>query len=351
MSLNWNVGNRGLCFAIHPSLDALLAGSSQVMQELKQMIGLIAPSDVPVLVSGPTGTGKEVVAHALHLASGRTGAMVPVNCGAIPPDLIESELFGHEKGAFTGAQNQRIGLLEQAHGGTLFLDEIGEMPANVQVKLLRALETKTIQRVGGGKPISVDFRLVSATNRNLRDDVVTGRFREDLLFRIEVFALSLPALAHRPEDIVPILSAMSAKITDARPLQLTDAAKQALCAYPWPGNVRELRNFHDRAQVLFANRSIDAADVAIALTSNLQAQAPAADSPDMSGDTSADIRTILAERKTVDFRDMVLKVEKRIIEAALDLSQGSVSDAARMLRLKRTTLIGRMQAAGLRQVP
>jgi len=326
----------------------MLAGSSQAMQQLKQLIGIVAPSDVPVLVSGPTGVGKEVVAQALHMVSGRSGALVPVNCGAIPPDLIESELFGHEKGAFTGAQNQRIGLLEQADGGTLFLDEIGEMPGNVQVKLLRALETKTIQRVGGGKPISVDFRLVSATNRNLRDDVTIGRFREDLLFRIEVFALSLPALAHRPDDILPILSAMSAKIADARPLQLTDAAKQALCAYHWPGNVRELRNFHDRAQVLFANRTIDAADVALALTSTLQAQVVPVASPDMSTDTAADIRTILAERQNVDFRDMVLKVEKRIIEAALDLSQGCISDAARMLSLKRTTLIGRMQAAGLR---
>lgn len=332
-------------------LDHILVGHTPVMHSLKQAVAAIAPSDVPVLVTGPTGAGKEVVAQALHFMSERTGPMIPVNCGAIPDDLLESELFGHERGAFTGAQARRIGLIEQAQGGTLFLDEIGEMPANVQVKLLRALETRQIQRVGGGTPISVDFRLVSATNRDLHEEVRSNRFREDLLFRIEVFALAVPGLNERARDIPAILQVMTQNSRNAQTLQLTPDALDLLIRHDWPGNVRELRNFHDRAQVLFRNRTISARDVKAALipTVGLGSSEPIEIETTrctLSGD-EVDLTQMLRETESVDLRGMLQKLEAKLIESALDLANGRVTRAADILRLKRTTLIGRMQKLGL----
>ena len=356
MTSHWAASSVIDQYPIDMRLDDLLVGDTPVMQSLKRAIVMIGPSAVPVLIQGPTGTGKEVVAKALHMMSNRTGPMIPVNCGAIPGDLLESELFGHEKGAFTGAQSQRIGLIEQANGGTLFLDEIGETPLNVQVKLLRALETQTIQRVGGGDPIPVNFRLVSATHRNLADDVLMKRFREDLLFRIEVFTLTVPALRERTADVPLILRRMAQATGSGTTLQLTGDALDVLSAHDWPGNVRELRNFHDRAQVLYHNRTIAAADAQAALQPTIgQFRTAAAPSPaqqgettDKSGDTVADMKTMILEKGVVDLRSMLQKVEQRVIDAALDLSDGSVSQAADMLRLKRTTLIGRMQKLGIR---
>ena len=269
MTSYWPTSSITEQFPIDLRLDAVLVGDAPVMRRLKQAISIIAPSDVPVLINGPTGAGKEVVANAMHLMSGRTGPMIPVNCGAIPADLLESELFGHEKGSFTGATAQRIGLIEQAEGGTLFLDEIGETPLHVQVKLLRALETQTIQRVGGGAPIPVNFRLLSATHRDLQQDVAQKRFREDLLFRIEVFSLSVPALCEHAEDIPQILRTMEQGSRGGSTLQLTPCALALLMSQDWPGNVRELRNFHDRAQILFRNRTITAAEARIAMAPRL----------------------------------------------------------------------------------
>jgi sigma-54 specific flagellar transcriptional regulator A len=356
MTNHWTTSSLIDQYPIDMRLDELLVGDTPVMQSLKRAIVLIGPSTVPVLIQGPTGTGKEVVAKALHMMSDRPGPMIPVNCGAIPGDLLESELFGHEKGSFTGAQSQRIGLIEQANGGTLFLDEIGETPINVQVKLLRALETQTIQRVGGGEPIPVDFRLVSATHRNLAEDVAQKRFREDLLFRIEVFTLSVPALRDRCEDIPLILRKMAQANGSGSTLQLTAEALDVLSTHYWPGNVRELRNFHDRAQVLYRNRTIGGGDAQASLQPTIGQLSPvtriATAAPcqavESGGDTTADIKTMILENGSVDLRGMVQKVEHRIIDAALDLSDGSVSQAAEMLHLKRTTLIGRMQKLGIR---
>lgn len=351
MTTYWTPSSLTEQYPVDLRLDTLLVGDTPVMHSLKQAVMAIAPSDVSVLVTGPTGAGKEVVAEALHLMSNRSGAMIPVNCGAIPDELLESELFGHEKGAFTGAQTRRIGLIEQAQGGTLFLDEIGEMPANVQVKLLRALETRQIQRVGGGTPIPVDFRLVSATNRDLHEDVRQNRFREDLLYRIEVFALAVPALRDRARDIPAILRAMAQNSRDGQILQLTPDAQEMLIRHDWPGNVRELRNFHDRAQVLFRNRTIAARDVQSALIptlglSPMQVDLPGGAQGALAGE-APNLKQMLRDSETVDLRGMLERLEVKLIESALDLAEGRVSRAANMLRLKRTTLIGRMQKLGL----
>jgi sigma-54 specific flagellar transcriptional regulator A len=352
MTSYWTASCLADQYPVDVRLDALLVGDTPVMHSLKRAVMAIAASDCPVLVTGPTGAGKEVVAQALHLISGRDGPMIPVNCGAIPADLLESELFGHEKGAFTGAQARRIGLIEQAQGGTLFLDEIGDMPADVQVKLLRALETRQIQRVGGGAPIPVDFRLVSATNRDLHEDVRKRRFREDLLFRIEVFALAVPALRDRARDIPAILRAMSAARGDTRLLQLTPDAQEMLMRYDWPGNVRELRNFHDRAQVLFRNRTISARDVQRALVPTLGLSPAGTEPAEMPAtDGGSDIRQMLRSNESVDMRGLLQRMEARLIETALDLAEGRVTRAAVMLRVKRTTLIGRMQKLGLGALP
>lgn len=353
MTSYWPTSSMTEQFPIDLRLDAVLVGDAPVMRRLKQAISIIAPSDVPVLITGPTGAGKEVVANAMHLMSGRTGPMIPVNCGAIPADLLESELFGHEKGSFTGATSQRIGLIEQAEGGTLFLDEIGETPLHVQVKLLRALETQTIQRVGGGAPIPVNFRLLSATHRDLREDVVEKRFREDLLFRIEVFSLCVPALCEHPEDIPQILRAMEQGSRGGSTLQLTPCAVALLMAQDWPGNVRELRNFHDRAQILFRNRTITETEARIAMVPRLTfaggvptvpAPAPV---PEGMPEGVTDLKGMLAGTGSLDLRTMLQRVETKVIQSALELSEGRVTRAAEMLRLKRTTLISRMQKLGL----
>lgn len=353
MSSYWSAAEQTAQYPVNLRLDELLFGDTPVMQALKRSICVIAPSDVPVLITGPTGAGKEVVAKAIHALSERKGDMIPVNCGAIPDDLLESELFGHEKGAFTGAQTRRIGLIEQAAGGTLFLDEIGETPPHVQVKLLRALETQTIQRVGGGAPIPVDFRLLSATHRDLHADAAENRFRRDLLYRIEVFALAVPALREHPGDIPLILRAMERGARGGQRLQLTEAALDLLASYDWPGNVRELRNFHDRAQVLFRGRTITAEDVRAALLPTLGA-APVPDDTAAAADMlaalpgdGADVKEMMTQSGSVDLRQMLQRVEERLILSALELSHGRVTQAAEILRLKRTTLIGRMQKLGL----
>ena len=244
-------------------LDDLLVGQSAPMREVKRLIELAAPSTTTVLVQGETGTGKELVAQAVHNLSGRKGKLVSVNCSAIPAELLESELFGHEKGAFTGADKTRAGRFEMASGGTLFLDEIGDMPLALQAKLLRALENRTIQRVGGGIDVDVDFRLVCATHQNIEADIEAGKFRADLFYRINVFPITMPALASRAVDIPALLAAMmkSGKPNHAGQPIFTEGAHAEMMRYPWPGNVRELRNLLERACLLFPGRQVEQADV------------------------------------------------------------------------------------------
>ena len=247
------------------ALDDILVGQSAPMREIKRLIELVAPSTTTVLVQGETGTGKELVAQAVHTLSGRTGPLVSVNCSAIPSELLESELFGHEKGAFTGAEKTRAGRFEMASGGTLFLDEIGDMPLALQAKLLRALESRTIQRVGGGKDVAVDFRLVCATHQNIESQIDAGDFRADLYYRINVFPLSIPALANRAVDIPQLVERLCTMIAEADDTvslpEFADTAFAELMRYPWPGNVRELRNLMERACLLYPGRPINGDDV------------------------------------------------------------------------------------------
>ena len=231
-----------------------IVGHSPKLIDVIQRVKLVAPSRATILIEGESGTGKELVAQAIHQASPRSRApFVAVHCAALSENLLESELFGHERGAFTGATERRVGRFESADGGTLFLDEIGENSPSTQVKVLRFLETKTIERVGGSKPIALDVRLVAATNRHLEQQVREGKFREDLFFRLNVIRITMPPLRERPEDI-PVLLAHYLKIfaeeNKAAPLTIEPGALRYLQAYPWPGNIRELRNFTENAVVL-----------------------------------------------------------------------------------------------------
>lgn len=341
---------------ILPEVERLLVGSSEGMKQVKRLISMVAPAEAPVMVQGETGVGKELVAEALHAASGRSGPIVAVNCAAIPSELLESELFGHEKGAFTGAEKRRIGRVEMAEGGTLFLDEIGDMPLSLQAKLLRVLESKRIQRVGGNEEIPVNFRLVTATHRTLAEDVEAGRFRADLYFRINVFPLMVPRLADRTGDIAEILERMIEQQTARSPNlnapHFTLDAIRALSAYSWPGNVRELRNLMERALVMFPGRLIQEADVQSALLggaikggaanggarSNLQPGA--LPGPDM-------FHVTLPESETLDMRGYLRDIEAALIESALRQKEGCVSHAADALRLQRTTLIEKIKKLGI----
>jgi len=348
-------------------LDDLLVGQSAPMREVKRLIELAAPSTTTILVQGETGTGKELVARAVHNLSGRKGKLVSVNCSAIPSELLESELFGHEKGAFTGAEKARAGRFEMASGGTLFLDEIGDMPLALQAKLLRALENRTIQRVGGGADVEVDFRLVCATHQNIENDIEAGKFRADLFYRINVFPMTMPALASRTVDIPALLSAMMKSGDTERVAQptFTEGAHAELMRYPWPGNVRELRNLLERACLLFPGRRVEQADVKnnllrIKVPDPVEEQeALWAASTDLAPVTSAFEKTNeetgvplphpshyqdwFSFFDNIDLRRHLQDVEIVLIEAALQKSDGMISAAADSLKLRRTTLIEKMK--------
>jgi len=313
-------------------LDALarpghLVGESPSMVSLRQLIARVGPSDTAILITGETGTGKERVARALHLASGRKGRLVAVNCAAIPATLLESELFGHEKGAFSGALSRRAGRIEQAHGGTLFLDELGDMPLELQAKLLRVLETKEVERLGGSLPVPVDARVLAATHQDLTRAVKEGRFRQDLYFRLNVMPLQIPPLRERPEDLLPLARSFAAELAGPHvSLVLAPGAEAALRAYPWPGNVRELRNLIERLNLLRGEGPLT-------LGPELVAGPPAAAaSPATLGDKS--------------YREHVEDFERELIRAALQQGE-SIAGAARLLQVDRGNLYRRIKALGL----
>ena len=348
-------------------LEELLVGQSAPMREIKRLIELVAPSTTTVLVQGETGTGKELVAQAIHALSGRKGNLVSVNCSAIPSELLESELFGHEKGAFTGAEKTKAGRFEMASGGTLFLDEIGDMPMSLQAKLLRALESRSIQRVGGGKDVPIDFRLVCATHQNIETQIEAGDFRADLFYRINVFPLLMPALAGRAVDIPQLVQRLCTLIAEADDNivlpEFNDSAFAELMRYPWPGNVRELRNLMERACLLYPGRAVAAEDVRnnllrIKVPDPIEEQEAlweASSEFDPVGmELEEDQETLpiphpshyrdwFAFFDNIDLRRHLQDVEIVLIEAALEKSEGMISAAAESLKLRRTTLIEKMK--------
>ncbi len=301
------------------------------MGNLRALVRRVAAGTTSVLINGPSGSGKERVARAIHAESGRANApFVAVNCGAIPRELLESELFGHEKGSFTGAHALRRGRFEQAHGGTLFLDEIGDMPADMQVKLLRVLEERTIERVGGASTIPVDVRIVSATHRDLSIAIADQRFREDLYYRLAVFPVLVPGLADRQDDLPLLIRHFLRAVSDRQSMvRFSPPAIARLATHSWPGNVRELRNLVERAAILHPGETLSAAEAEALLLR-----------PALTVGPSSDCGSLPVP---MDLRKTLHDVEGRYIADALRHSNGVVADAARMLGLQRTTLVEKMR--------
>lgn len=349
-----------ICESVETATAGLLIGDSNAMIEVRRQVAQVGPSDASVIVTGPSGSGKEMVARAIHAASGRAkGAHVSVNCGAIPRELIESELFGHEKGSFTGAHVQHRGRFEEADGGTLFLDEIGDMPHDMQVKLLRVLEDRRVTRVGGRGAMPVDVRVVSATHRCLDTAIDEQKFREDLFYRLAVFPIELPSLAERRED-VPQLVHHFLKAPGAKRARIlfNSKALDRLAQHDWPGNVRELKNLVERACILHPGETVGAEQidrllmrrgkVAAAERAALWAATEAAPvMPAMIAEASAPEAPKLSRDKPVALKAMMAEMERQWIEDALALSGGVVAEAARLLTLQRTTLIEKMRKYGI----
>jgi DNA-binding NtrC family response regulator len=311
-----------------------LIGGGPAMHRVFEAIRKVAPTDLSVLVRGESGTGKELVAQALHeLSPRRERPFVAVNCAAIARELVESELFGHERGAFTGADARRIGRFESAHGGTLFLDEIGDMAPSTQAKVLRVLQERRFERLGGGKPIEVDVRVVAATHRRLEDEVAAGRFREDLYYRLKVVEIALPALRERPEDLAALAQRFLAQLAERlgrSAKSLTPGALAALARHRWPGNVRELRNVLEQAAVLSEHEAIDAADLRLG-----SAEPSPLDDLDLSfGD---------AKRRAVE------GFERAYLLRALRAHDGNVSRTADAIGMVRQSLQQKMRELGLRE--
>jgi len=311
-----------------------LVGSSPVFRDIVEIIGLVSSRRCTVLITGETGTGKEVAARALHAASNRSGRLVSVNCAALPDHLLEAELFGHTKGAFTGAVNARVGLFEQAHRGTILLDEIGEMPLPLQAKLLRVLQEREIQRIGSSTTIPVDVRVIAASNTNLLEAMTHGRFRKDLYYRLNVVSLRMPALRERAEDIPELAVHFLQKIGElecCHPKTLSAAALETLTRYTWPGNVRQLEHALESAVALSGDRMIlepKDFDLPAEIASGLSSLAAALDVPE-SG---------------LNFEETINEIERRLLERALLKSGGNKARAADMLQMKRTTLISKFKA-------
>ncbi|MDH3686944.1 MAG: sigma-54 dependent transcriptional regulator [Myxococcales bacterium] len=312
-----------------------LIGSGAAMRAVFEMIQKVAETDLTVLVRGESGTGKELVAQALHQASPRKAEpFVAVNCAAISRELVESELFGHEKGAFTGADARRLGRFEAADGGTIFLDEIGDMAPETQAKVLRVLQERSLERVGGTKPIPVDVRVVAATHRDLEKDVRDGRFREDLYYRLKVVEVSIPPLRERREDLPALVSRFLDQLAERLgrdPVTISPAALAALARHAWPGNVRELRNFIEQAAVLAAGDSIEAGDVQL----DRIADAPGGD---------PDPALPFGEAK----KQLVEDFERRFLLRALRAHDGNISRTAEAIGMVRQSLQQKIRELGLR---
>jgi two-component system NtrC family response regulator len=312
--------------ALKPATGSELIGSSEAIRSVQKSIGRLADSDATVLITGETGTGKELVARAIHDHGLRARcAFVAVNCAAIPSELMETELFGHVKGAFSGAVRDRLGAFREAQGGTLFLDEIGDMDPAMQAKILRALQERTVTPVGGST-CPVNARIIAATHQNLVERIAEGRFREDLFYRLNVVPIHLPALRERLADIVPLAEHFLARSRSGK--QLTAAAAAALIRYPWPGNVRELQNAMDRLDVTVHGSLIDAADLSAIEQS-----------------VSQDLRTL--DWPDEDLPSATLRLEEFLIRRALGRCGGNRAEAARVLNIHRQLLYTKMKRLGI----
>jgi sigma-54 dependent transcriptional regulator, flagellar regulatory protein len=359
-----------------------MVGNSEPMQQVRFLIQQVAATEANVLILGDSGTGKEVVARNIHLLSERSsGPFVPINCGAIPAELLESELFGHEKGAFTGAISTRKGRFELAQGGTLFLDEIGDMPQPMQVKLLRVLQERTYERVGGSQVIKADVRIIAATHRNLEQMIIDGSFREDLYYRLNVFPIETPSLKERSDDLGVLIQALLQLNTlrNKASVKFTDRAIESLKLHPWPGNVRELANLLERMVIMYPEQVVDVAELPLKYrhlevetyqpeypeslqerdllnelfqsnddTDNSLAPEPAQNSGNghfYAPDANNDIHYL--PEQGLDLREHLAEVEIHFISQALQRHENVVARAAEILGLRRTTLVEKMRKYNL----
>ena len=335
-----------------------LVGTSRAIGQVRQMMQQVADTEASVLILGESGTGKEVVARSLHYHSKRReGPFVPVNCGAIPAELLESELFGHEKGAFTGAITSRAGRFELANGGTLFLDEIGDMPLPMQVKLLRVLQERTFERVGSNKTQNADVRIIAATHKNLEQMIETGSFREDLFYRLNVFPIEMAPLRERVEDIPLLMNELISRmeIEKRGSIRFNSAAIMSLCQHDWPGNVRELANLVERMAIMHPYgvigvmelpkkfRYVDDEDEQMATSLREELEERAALNVGLPGVHSP--ASLPAEG--LDLKDYLGNLEQGLIQQALDEAGGVVARAAERLRIRRTTLVEKMRKYGM----
>lgn len=329
-----------------------LVGNSRAIKKIRMLVEQVADSEANVLILGESGTGKEVVARNIHYYSSRRNKpFVPINCGAIPPDLLESELFGHEKGAFTGAISARQGRFEMAEAGTLFLDEIGDMSLHMQVKLLRVLQERTFERVGSNKSITANVRIIAATHRNLEEAIKDGKFREDLYYRLNVFPIEMPPLRDRVEDILLLVNELIARIEHEKrgAVRLSPASITALTQYSWPGNVRELANLVERLAILFPFGVVDVHD----LPEKFQVQSGVVLAKTPITTTGAPSTVSLDEpllpKDGLDLKEFLSGLELGYIKQALDDADGVVAHAAKRLGMRRTTLVEKLRKYGLQR--
>ncbi|MHA7815447.1 MAG: sigma-54 interaction domain-containing protein [Pseudohaliea sp.] len=334
-----------------PSAPVRLIGDSGAMAGVRSLMDRVAASDsASVLILGQSGSGKELVAQGIHELSARAGKpFVPVNCGAIPDELLESELFGHEKGAFTGALTRRRGRFELADGGTLFLDEIGDMPLAMQVKLLRVLQERSFERVGGSQTLTADVRVIAATHRDIEERIGEGLFREDLYYRLNVFPIHMPALRERQEDVPLLVRHFQSLLPE--PVEFTPPALAALQGYDWPGNVRELANLVERMGIMQPGRQVQLQDLperyrAGCALGSVEAVAGSAEAAPAAAGADAALPA-----EGVDLKQYLADVEVSLIRQALERSGGVVAHSAALLGLRRTTLVEKIKKYGIELDP
>ena len=318
-----------------------IVGNSAAIRAVKELIQQVAKTQASVLLYGESGTGKELIAKNIHLASARAQEpFIAINCGAIPADLLESELFGHERGAFTGATTTRLGRFELANNGTIFLDEIGDMPLVMQVKLLRVLQEQKFERVGGNKSLETNVRIIAATNQNLEQQIIDEKFREDLFYRLNVFPITLPTLRERKDDIPVLLNYFLSQLESQMTVcSFSKLAIDALVNYSWPGNIRELANIVERLCILYPQQIVSCQQLPAQFQTNMTVQKDLLN--------SALDQVVMVKPNLLspgfDLKQHVVDIEISLINEALSKSHGIVSQAAKLLGVRRTTLIEKMK--------